>query len=313
MPVLLTELSPTQFPKNKPLHLAIGMFDGVHLGHQAVIEAAIHSAHREEGISAVLSFTPHPSRLLKPESPVLQILTLSQKEQLIQALGINSLILQPFDASFAAMQAEDFLPYLKDKLPRLSTLYVGEQFRFGNKRAGDVGLLVNQGKNLDIDTFSLPQLKFNAEAVSSTRIRKALVEGQIKLVNELLGRQYTVEGSVIEGAKRGRILGFPTLNILWEAELSPRCGVYALRIRKKSSSTCPWQAAVANFGYRPTVGDLTQPLLEVHVLEETTLGYQDQVELAFFNFLREEMRFSSLEALKAAIQKDVQIARELFY
>lgn len=314
MPPFLS-LQEAQLPADKELHLAIGMFDGVHLGHQAVIETAIHSARRTGGIAAVLTFSPHPSHLFRPEAPVLQILTKDQKSKALYDLGIDALLIRLFEPNFAAIPATDFLPHLKNELPGLHALYIGEHFRFGKGRSGDVPLLIESGKTLKINTFSIPQLHYNGETISSTRIRAALTTGDITLANDLLGRSYTPEGTVTEGAKRGRTLGFPTLNLPWEAELKPQYGVYAVQVRKTTtdkSQATPWEAAVANFGLRPTVGDLKEPLLEVHVLNPTALTYGDRVEVAFHNFLRPEAKFTSLETLKKAIAHDAARAKAFF-
>jgi riboflavin kinase/FMN adenylyltransferase len=226
----------------------------------------------------------------------------------LYALGIDSLLIREFDQAFASIEANGFLAHLKDELPGLKAIYIGEYFRFGKGRKGDVALLIQQGKAMGVDTFSVPQLHHNGETISSTRIRAALAAGELLLANNLLGRTYTPEGTVVEGAKRGRTIGFPTLNIPWEAQLRPKYGVYAVKVRIQGTNG-GWQPAVANFGIRPTVGDIQEPLLEVHVLEETTLSYGDRLEVAFHSFLRPEAKFPSFDALKAAIVHDAARAK----
>ena len=312
-PPILHSLADANLP-NVPLHLALGMFDGVHLGHQAVVETAVHSARREGGTSGIFTFYPHPSHILRPSHPVLQILPLLLKYAALKALGVDHCLFYAFTLTFAKIEASDFLPYLKKHLPSLAAIYVGENFRFGHSRKGDVALLISTANALGVDVFSVPQLQYNGEAISSTRIREALTNGNITLANHLLGRTYTVEGTVTEGAKRGRTIGCPTLNCPWEAELHPKFGVYTVSVRLKGTSEA-FQPAVANFGIRPTIGDLPSnaPLLEVHVLNgSTSLTTDNRLEIAFHTFIRPEAKFKNLDDLKAAIAKDVQRAKDFF-
>src|SRR5690606_24248481 len=149
----------------RPLHLAIGMFDGVHLGHHAVIEAAVHSARRSGGVAGVLTFWPHPSRLFRPEAPVRLILTPALKNRQLARLGVDAVITQPFDKDYAGIEAEEFLPRLKATLPALSTIYVGENWRFGHGRRGDIGMLVAEGKRHGIASVSAPRINQNGEPI----------------------------------------------------------------------------------------------------------------------------------------------------
>ena len=294
----------------KPLHLAIGMFDGVHLGHHAVIEAAVHSARRAAGISCVLTFWPHPSRLFRPDNPVRLIMTPSLKNRQLFKLGVDAVIMQTFDADFAGIPANELLPRLKQALPGLTTIYVGENWRFGKGRTGDINVLLTEAKKNGLNVVSAQRINQNGEPISSTRIRGYLEEGLIEEANALLGYTYFAEGVVTPGKQLGGKIGFPTLNIIWEPDLRPRLGVYAVQVYG-SKSTVPIPG-VANYGLRPTVENSTEPRLEVHLLGACPFDKGDNLTVEWLSFLRPEMKFSSLEALKEQIGKDREKASEFF-
>lgn len=320
-------------PTNKPIHLAVGMFDGVHLGHQAVIEAANHSARRTGGLSAVLSFNPHPSRLFAPQNPTRLLMPPQIKLNVLQRMGVGLTIIHPFDREFAAIKASDFPAYLKRCLPTLRSIYVGENFRYGKARSGDISALLADCRRENIDLFSAERIRYNGEPISSTRIRAALEQGQIEEANRLLGYSYFATGRISPGKQLGRKLGFPTLNLPWEPELPPAFGVYAVRICRDNGDnaaqseqanhgaaaigTAPkstWYNAVANYGLRPTVHAETEsvaPLLEVHVLESCPLTTADSVCVQWLHFLRPEQKFPSIEALQTQIRKDSAAAASL--
>jgi riboflavin kinase/FMN adenylyltransferase len=292
------------------LHLAIGVFDGVHLGHKAVIESAVFSAQRSGGISGVLTFDPHPSRLFRPEAPTLLMMHIEAKTEMLHKVGVNVVIRKQFDRDFAAILAEDFLAKLKAALPALKSIYVGENFRFGKMRVGTVQTLIESGRKLGLGVFSVDRIKHNGEPISSTRIRKELEKGVIEAVNDLFGYNYYSKGVVVGGAKLGRKIGFPTLNLPWDSECRPRFGVYSVRFRSPGESA--WQVAVANYGVKPTVAsDMQTPALEVHSLEGTDLGEGDLIEVEWLRFIRPEQKFTSVDALKAQIAIDCETARGL--
>lgn len=288
----------------RPLHLAIGMFDGVHLGHRAVIESALLSARRSGGASAVLTFDPHPSRLFRPESPVRLIMDRERRVAALLALGVSAVIVQPFDSTFAAIQAEEFLPSLHAALPSLHTVYVGENWRFGRGRRGDVALLVAEARRLGLHVVSAPRINGDGEPISSTRIRALLVEGRIDAANVLLGGAYASEGVVVPGKRLGRTIGFPTLNLPWAPDLRPKLGVYAVRVRRADDAGGAAYPAVANFGLRPTVERADLPQLEVHMLETCPFGTGDALRVEWLAFLRPEQKFENLDALRARIARD---------
>jgi riboflavin kinase / FMN adenylyltransferase len=308
-PAVFSSLESTQLPP-QPLHLAIGMFDGVHLGHHAVVEAALQSARRSGGIAGVLTFHPHPSALFQPDHPTRLIMELPTKTRLLLRLGLDAVITQPFTPEFARIAAPDFLPWLKERLPGLAAVYVGENWRFGAGRKGDVALLVAEGRRLGVSIFSAPPVNFDGEPVSSTRIRNLLEAGDVAAAGALLGYEYYAEGAVLSGRRLGRTLGFPTLNLAWAPELRPRLGVYVARVRgPKSGTSLP---AVANYGLRPTVEQTTEPRLEAHVLGPCPFNQGDAVTVDWLAFLRPELKFGGLDELRTQIARDVADARRQF-
>lgn len=290
------------------LHLAVGIFDGVHLGHQAVVESALKQARSHRGRAGVLTFTPHPSRLFRSEAPTLLIQPPAIKERVLANMGLDDLVWMPFDSEFAALPAAQFVPLLKRSIPGLRSLHVGENFRYGQGRSGDVELMVRTARPLDVHVVSIQRLRFDGETISSTRIREKLREGDIPAVNNMLGYAYCSTGVVTPGHKLGRLLGFPTLNLPWQPECQPAHGVYAVTVCTDDSPPLP---GVANYGLRPTVEDTTVPLLEVHLLGDTTLGPGAELCVEWHARIREERRFASLDALKDQIAKDRETAREI--
>ncbi len=294
----------------RALHLAIGMFDGVHIGHRAVVEAAVHGARAGGGIAGVLTFWPHPSALFRPENPTRLIQDAATKAQMLLALGVDTVVTQAFTPELAAIEAEDFLPWLRERLPRLAAVYVGENFHFGRGRRGDVALLVASGRKLDVRVFSAPRVNLDGDPISSTRIRALLEAGEMASASALLGYPYTADGVVTPGKQLGRTIGFPTLNVPWAPALRPRLGVYAVRIAGEKSGEP--LAAVANYGVRPTVEHASEPRLEVHVLGPCPFGAGDLVRVEWLRFLRPEMKFAGLDELRGQIARDREAAAAFF-
>ncbi len=295
----------------RPLHLAIGIFDGVHLGHRAVIEAAVQSARRSGGIAAVLTFSPHPSFIFRPENPTPLIMELETKVALLGALGIEAVVAEPFTPDYARLEAEDFLPHLRKHLPQLAAVYVGENWRFGRGRRGDVALLIAEGRKSGVGVFSAPRVNFDGEPISSTRIRGLLVAGEIVQANALLGRTYAARGVVRSGKRLGRTIQFPTLNLAWSPGLRPRYGVYSVRVT--GAAGAEGLPGIANYGLRPTVEAATEPRLETHVLGACPWQEGDEITVEWLKFLRPEMKFAGLDELKAQIGRDVAAARAEFF
>jgi riboflavin kinase/FMN adenylyltransferase len=311
-PAQFTSLAEIAVPASGPLHLAVGMFDGVHLGHRAVIEAAVQSARRSSGLAAVLTFWPHPSAIFRPDHPTRLLMDSSWRARELGRLGVDAVVTQPFTPEFARIAAEDFLPWLRAQAPKLAGVYAGENFRFGQGRRGDVALLVAEGRKLGIAVFSAPRVNLDGEPISSTRIRAALVEGRIDEANSMLGRTYATEGVVVAGRKLGRTLGFPTLNLPWEPDLRPRFGVYAVRVSGAKLEGRGALPAVANYGLRPTVEVAGRPLLEAHLLGDCPFDVGDAISVEWLQFLRPEMKFSGVDELRAQIGADCAAARAFF-
>lgn len=314
-PFVIPSLADAAVLPARPVHLAIGIFDGVHLGHQAVIESALHSARREGGLVGVLTFHPHPSRLFRPDHAVRLLMPLEMKTWWLRTqLGVDFVIAEPFTREFAALTADEFLPHLRRRIPRLAAVYVGDNWRFGAGRSGDVGALVQSGRRAGVSVFSAPRIKLDGEPISSTRIRTHLAAGEITATNALLGYAYFARGAVAPGRRLGSTLGFPTLNVAWEPECLPAFGVYAVRVRAAGApATEPGRPAVANYGVRPTVGDGAAPRLEVHLLEAGSPWDEGaELHVEWLEFLRPEARFGSLEELRQRIAFDVERARGFF-
>jgi riboflavin kinase/FMN adenylyltransferase len=292
-----------------PLHLAIGMFDGMHLGHQSVIESAVHSARRSGGQAGVLTFWPHPSALFRPDQPVPLLMPAAMKRTVLARLGVDLVIEQNFSAEFAAVEARDFVVLLQRHLPQLAAIYVGENWRFGRGRQGDVAMLVETARQAGLTVFSAPRLNYNGAPVSSSRIRELLVAGDMAEANAMLGYAYFATGVVESGRQLGRTIGFPTLNLAWEPELKPRYGVYAVEVTHGPKHSLK---GVANYGLRPTVEQTTRPLLEVHLLESPVPAYGDEIAVHWLRFLRPESKFGSVEELRRQIEKDRQEALKFF-
>ena len=292
-----------------PLHLAIGMFDGVHLGHQSVIEAAVHSARRSGGQAGVLTFWPHPSVLFRPAQPTPLLMPAAMKRTVLARLGVGVVIEQNFSAEFAAIEARDFVAFLQRQLPPLAAIYVGENWRFGRGRSGDVPLLVESARAAGLTVFSAPRLNYNGAPISSSRIREMLAAGEMAEANAMLGYSYFTTGVVEQGWQLGRTVGFPTLNLSWEPELQPRHGVYAVEVSRGQERPL---SGVANYGLRPTVTQTKRPLLEVHLLGTPVPAYGDEITVHWLKFLRPEGKFGSVDELRRQIGKDRENALNFF-
>lgn len=307
-PAQFDDLAGARLPA-RPLHLAIGMFDGVHLGHRSVIESAVHSARRSDGQAGVLTFWPHPSALFRPDHATPLLMPAAMKRAVLARLGVEVVIEQNFSPEFAAVEARDFVALLRRSLPQLAAVYVGENWRFGRGRQGDVPVLVEEARKAGLTVFSAPRLNYNGAPISSSRIRELLSAGDLTEANAMLGYSYFTTGTVESGRKLGRTIGFPTLNLAWEPELKPRYGVYAVEVGQGEGRSLQ---GVANYGLRPTVTQSNRPLLEVHLMEPTALTYGDEITVHWLKFLRPEGKFGSVEELRQQIEKDRENALIFF-
>lgn len=289
-----------------PLHLAIGVFDGVHLGHQAVICRALDGARQGGGTAVVVTFDPHPVRVLRPEQAPRLLTSTAHKLQLICDLGVAHQLIIHFDHAFAATPPEDFIRELATAARPLREICVGFEWSFGKGRAGNLALLKRLGGELGFDEVGVPAVKIDGEIVSSTLIRAAVENGELARAAKLLGREFTILGTVVEGDRLGRKLGFPTANLSAHNEQYPPNGVYAVEARRGDRML----PGVANIGVRPTVKNAGgERLLEVHLFDFQEEIYGEDLEITFRKFLRPEQKFPGVDALREQIQKDAAQAR----
>lgn len=288
--------------------VAVGTFDGVHIGHQALISRAV-SLSREEGVScALFTFQNHPLSVLAPDRVPSALSTREERRRIFEALGVQFAIETRFTKELAALPAEDFLARLAETLaPR--TIVVGDNFSFGAGGRGTPALLAACGKELGFRVEDVPLLSYAGDVVSSTRIRALLAAGDVRLAGELLGRCFAVSGGVVHGDERGRTLGFPTANLLPPAgEACPANGAYAVRVERENGTT---HIGVANVGSNPTFGGVERRI-EAHLLDFSGDLYGERITVRFVERLRGEEKFPSAEALVGQIREDEKKARKIF-
>lgn len=289
-----------------PLFLAIGVFDGVHLGHQAVISTSARHAKEAGGTPVVVTFDPHPVKVLRPNDAPHLITATQHKIALIRDLGVAHLLVLHFDRAFAATAPEEFVRQLVANSRPLQEICVGHEWSFGKGRAGNLALLKQLGQANNFNVVGVEAVTMNGEVVSSTAIRKAVADGNLVKATQMLGREYTILGTVIPGEKLGRKLGFPTANLSAHSEQFPPNGVYVTEARLAGAL----YRGVANLGYRPTVSaGKPERLLELHLFDLERDIYGEEMEVRFLRYLRPEQKFENVEALAAQIARDVESAR----
>ena len=291
-------------PRGGPASVAVGNFDGVHRGHQALVAAAVARARATGEAAVVLTFDPHPALVLRPSAAPAALTTLAQKEELVAGLGTDRLVVVPFDARLAALSPEAFAREVLQQGLAARHVVVGDSFRFGRARAGDPALLEALGGPLGFGVEVVPPVLEGGRPISSSRVREALARGDVGEARQLLGREYFVDGEVVRGDGRGRTIGVPTANLAPEAQILPAHGVYAVRCRARDS----WHPAVVNVGERPTFGG-GRVTLEAHLIDFEGELYGARLRVAFHERLRGEQRFESAERLVAQIRADVAAAR----
>ena len=289
-----------------PLFLAIGVFDGVHLGHQAVLRRALGDARKQGGTAVAVTFDPHPVRVLRPEQAPRLLTSTPHKLQLIRDLGLAHVLLIPFDSAFAATDPADFIRALVAAARPLREICVGFEWSFGKGRAGNLALLEKLGAELGFAEVGVPVVKVDGEIVSSTLIRRAVEAGEFGRAARLLGREFTILGTVVVGARIGKTLGFPTANLSAHNEQFPPNGVYAVEARR-GAQVLP---GVVNIGVRPTIENASgERIFEVHLFDFDETIYGEDLEIIFRGFLRAEQKFPSLDALRTQIAQDAAHAR----
>jgi len=291
-----------------PVYLAIGVFDGIHLGHRSVLLRALADARAGGGHVVAVTFDPHPAKVLRPARAPRLITASAHKLRLIEALGIDTVLVIPFTAQFADTPAEDFVLELHAACHPLREICVGHEWCFGRGRLGNLEMLRRMGDSLGFDEVGVPAVLIDGKIVSSTAIRAAVHAGDLARAARLLGREYSILGTVTRGDQIGRSLGFPTANLSAHNEQFPPNGVYAV--------TALWHnrplKGVVNLGIRPSIGSATgDRLLELHLFDFDQEIYGEDIEVTFHSRLRPEQKFESLEALKAQIALDVADARRV--
>lgn len=290
--------------KNKTI-VTIGTFDGVHIGHKMILEKIVSNAKELDCESVVLTFFPHPRMVLHENSDIKLLNTSSEKAFLLEKNGIDSLIIHPFDQEFSLLSAEDFVKsILVDKL-NIKKIIIGHDHRFGRNRTANIDDLILFGKEYDFEVEQITAQEINDIAISSTKIRDAIIDGNISLANQYLGYNYFFSGTVVKGKQLGRTIGFPTANIKIEEDykLIPKNGVYVV----KSSIENKTVLGIMNIGNRPTVDGKNQTI-EVYFIDFEKDIYDENITVEILEFIRNEQKFDSLDLLKTQIQKDKETA-----
>jgi riboflavin kinase/FMN adenylyltransferase len=292
----------------RPTVLTLGVFDGLHLGHQLIMKTVVERARAIGAVPTVITFEPHPRAVLHPESapPLLQ--TFDQKIEALGVLGIEQTIVIHFDKAFSRIRAEDFLREAVVNRLHAKEVYLGRGFAFGHNREGNIELLRKISSQLGFIADEVPEVGLRGQRVSSSRIRELLVKGQVNLARRMLGRPYGVEGPVVHGAERGAQIGFPTANIHPHNRVIPRGGVYVTATLIDGQ----WRRSVTNIGTRPTFEIGSASSVETYVMNWSGDLYGDVVRVRFLHRLRDEKKFGSIDELTSQIGRDVANAENYF-
>lgn len=288
--------------------VTIGNFDGVHIGHQVIFRKVVDEAHRENRPAVAISFDPHPKMVLHPERrPFYLITSLKEKILLLETLGLDAFLLIPFTLEYAQTTAEEFISDLLLTRLQIRKILIGHDFTFGRGNKGNVAFLTESGRRLGFDVEVMGEIKVGEITISSTRIREALLAGQVRFAASLLGRPYNLAGRVIHGSRRGTRLGFPTANILPEKELVPPSGIYAVHVLVDGHR----RHGALSIGFNPTFGSQEKPSIEVHIFDFNDDIYDKSLNILFIERIRDQIRFGSPEELIARIRQDIAQVREI--
>lgn len=290
-----------------PSVLTIGFFDGVHLGHQMLLQRSKELAQENDTSFTVITFENHPSEVLRPDQSISFICTLQHKIRLLEQIGTDVLVLLPFTHDFSRQSAEEFLGYVQEHIP-FSHLVLGHDAVLGKDKTGNKNIVQKIAKASNFQVEYLPPFSLDGEVVSSTRIRTAIQQGDFSKCEKLLGRRYSIYGPVIAGRTHGKIMGFPTANIDVGKLCLPPGGVYAVKVLYEGQEI----DAVANLGVAPTVRNDNKLLLEAHLLNWDKDLYNQMIEVVFCEYIRPERKFSDLSELRDQIERDVQTAKRIF-
>ncbi len=285
--------------------VTIGTFDGVHIGHKKILEKIIQSSKELNCESVVLTFFPHPRMVLQENSEVKLLNTVKEKTELLQQIGIDNLIIHPFDKEFSRLTAEEFVKNILVDQLNVQKIIIGHDHRFGKNRTADIDDLILYGKDYGFEVEQISAQEINDNAVSSTKIRNAILDGNCSLTKSYLGYNYFFSGKVVQGKQLGRTIGFPTANIQIEEDykLIPKNGVYSV----KSTINNTTFFGMMNIGIRPTI-DGEKQTIEVHIFDFEATIYNKIITIELLEFIREEKKFESLEALKIQLNSDKETA-----
>jgi len=289
-----------------PVALTIGNFDGIHRGHQAMLERLGSEARKRGLTSCVLTFEPHPREFFSPQAAPTRLASLREKYELLAARGVERLHVLRFDKAFAALPPEVFIEQVLVGRLKARWLLIGEDFRFGARRAGDIGLLKKLAGRFGYELQAMPTVMHAGARVSSSTVRAALAAGNLAAAEELLGRPYSISGRVVHGDKLGQKLGFATANVQMKHNRPPLTGIYAARVHGVGAAP---RAGVASLGVRPTVTASGRAVLEVHLFDFSGDLYHEHVRVEFLHKIRDEEKYPDLETLKAQIARDCEAAK----
>jgi riboflavin kinase / FMN adenylyltransferase len=293
-------------PQFKNAVLTIGTFDGVHKGHRAILQEVVNHAEQVNGESVLITFEPHPRKLLFPNQPLGIITPLSQKVRLIREAGIEHIVVAPFTKAFSALSAEAYIGEFLVNLFHPHSIVIGYDHHFGHDRMGDFHLLEKYSDVFNYTLIEIPEQLIEEAAVSSTKVRHAIMDGRMEDAAHMLGRNYSLSGEVVHGNKLGRTLGYPTANIhpAEPEQIIPALGIYAIRAIHNGQS----YKGMLSIGYNPTVSDKEELRIEANLFEFSKDIYHETVEIFFVKKLRDEQKFDSLDALKEQLHKDQEEA-----
>lgn len=299
-----TQLS--DFKKLDNAIVTIGTFDGVHFGHQKIIKRLCELAKSSGGESVLLTFFPHPRMIIDPENQALKMInTIEEKAQILAGLGVDHLIITPFTRDFSNLSATDYIKNILVDAIGTKKIIIGYDHRFGKDRLGNINTLMQNASNYGYLVEEIPEQDINDVAVSSTKIRKALLDGDVALANKYLGYAFSIYGPVIKGDKIGRTIGFPTANIFVPEtyKLIPGDGIYAVTVEMGEEKNPEVYRGMAYIGQRPTINGMTRNI-EVNIFDFNREIYGQNIKMNFLAFLREDVKFTGLEALTKQLQKD---------
>jgi riboflavin kinase/FMN adenylyltransferase len=303
--------NPTQ--AEKPVALVIGNFDGVHLGHQAMLSRLKETSKRLNLASCVMTFEPHPREFFAPDQAPTRLTSLREKLELLAEYGVDQVQICRFNYDFAKIGAKEFVAHILQQGLAAQWVLVGDDFRFGARRAGDLAMLRSLSSSYGFEVEEMSTYNVDGIRVSSTAVRKALSSDDLGLARRLLGRPYSISGKVVNGDKLGRRIGFPTANMQLRHNRPPLSGIFAVEVRG-ALDTSPQQVTrgVASLGVRPTVHEDGKPVLEVHLFDFNQEIYGQQLRMDFLHKLRDEEKYSDLDALIRQIRLDVENAKKYF-